>query len=145
MAVAFVAVAATAVAVKIGRDMRRYKTDPDYLLAMAIGGNKTIKDSDIISDRDDVRIIQTGAAEKAAAKIAMQTWKLVMREIEDARIAARKELKKEMTELVAQKKSLREKAKMVRRPMKSCKRLYRKHLSVLRKIEKVRASIDIIM
>lgn len=60
----------------------------------------------------------------------------------EARIAAQEELKVEMTKLVAQKKSLRTKAKMVGRPMKSYKRLYRKYRSVLRKIEQVRESID---
>lgn len=60
----------------------------------------------------------------------------------EARIAAQKELRMEMTKLVAQKKSLRTKAKMVGRPMKSYKRLYRKYRSVLRKIELVRESMD---
>lgn len=77
--------------------------------------------------------------------LMMQNHARMMGVIEDARIAAHEELEREMTKLVAQKKSLRAKAKMVGRPAKSCKRLYRTHRSVLRRIEQVRESIESIV
>ena len=72
---------------------------------------------------------------------AIQNHARMMRAIEDARIAAQEDLKEQMTKLVEQKKTLQKKAKMVGRPLRSSKRLYRKHRSVLRQIKLVRESM----
>jgi len=76
---------------------------------------------------------------------AIQNHAHMMRAIEDARIAAQEDLKEQMTKLVKQKKSLQKKAKMVGRPLKSSKKLYRKHRSVLRQIEQVQESMESIL